>query len=316
MLICLSTNGLNLPPYLDDLAEIGTSHVTLTVNAVNPEIGRHFYTWVRDNKVVYRGHQAAELLLERQLESIRGLKERGIIVKVNTIIVPWMNDQHSVEVAERLSHMGVDLHNCMPMYPNPGTLFEHIPEPSPELINLIREECENHIPQMRHCARCRSDAVGLLGQDRSEEFSSCLVACSKKAVNQQDRERPYVAVATQEGALVNEHLGRASQLYIYKQNEDNFELMEMRKAPEPGNGGKRWFELAESLKDCQAILVSAVGETPRTILEEEGLRVIEMYGLIEDGLDAAFSGKEVKGFQKRRMSCSAGACTGGGGGCG
>ena len=115
MLICLSTNGLNLPPYLDDLAEIGTSHVTLTVNAVNPEIGRHFYTWVRDNKVVYRGHQAAELLLERQLESIRGLKERGIIVKVNTIIVPWMNDQHSVEVAERLSHMGVDMHNCMPM---------------------------------------------------------------------------------------------------------------------------------------------------------------------------------------------------------
>ena len=39
LLLCLATNGLGLPPYLDELAELQVSHVTLTVNAVDPEIG-------------------------------------------------------------------------------------------------------------------------------------------------------------------------------------------------------------------------------------------------------------------------------------
>ena len=39
LLLCLATNGLGLPPHLDELAELQVSHVTLTVNAVDPEIG-------------------------------------------------------------------------------------------------------------------------------------------------------------------------------------------------------------------------------------------------------------------------------------
>ncbi len=70
LLMCLATNGLGLPPYLDELAELKVSHVTLTVNAVDPEIGAKIYSWVRDGKVIYRGLKAAEVLLERQLESI------------------------------------------------------------------------------------------------------------------------------------------------------------------------------------------------------------------------------------------------------
>ena len=101
LLLCLATNGLGLPPYLDELAELGVSHVTLTVNAVDPEIGARIYGWVRDGKVIYRGLKAAEVLLERQLASIRGLKERGITVKINTIVIPGINDHHVQEVAEK-----------------------------------------------------------------------------------------------------------------------------------------------------------------------------------------------------------------------
>ena len=67
LLICLATNGLGLPPYLQELADLRVSHVTVTVNAVDPEIGKKIYSWVRDGKVVYRGLAAAELLLCRQL---------------------------------------------------------------------------------------------------------------------------------------------------------------------------------------------------------------------------------------------------------
>ena len=36
MLLCLATNGLNVEPYVPELAELQVSHVTVTVNAVDP----------------------------------------------------------------------------------------------------------------------------------------------------------------------------------------------------------------------------------------------------------------------------------------
>ena len=86
MLLCLSSNGLAVARYLDEIAEIEVSHVTLTVNAVDPQIGAKIYSWVRDGKVVYRGVQGAELMVERQIEAIEGLKKLGITLKVNIIV--------------------------------------------------------------------------------------------------------------------------------------------------------------------------------------------------------------------------------------
>jgi len=88
MLLCLATNGLALPAYLDELASIGVSHVTITINAVDPAVGEKVYAWARDGKVIYRGAEAAKLLIERQLASVAGLHERGIMTKVNTIVIP------------------------------------------------------------------------------------------------------------------------------------------------------------------------------------------------------------------------------------
>ena len=37
-ILCLSSNGMNVAPHVPELAEIGVSHVTITVNAVDPAI--------------------------------------------------------------------------------------------------------------------------------------------------------------------------------------------------------------------------------------------------------------------------------------
>lgn len=140
MLICVASNGLCLPPYLDHLADIGVSHVTVTVNAVDPEIGRCICSWVRDGRVLYRGIEAAGLLLERQEESIRGLKARGIVVKANTIVIPGINNGHVPAVASRMAELGVDLLNCMPMYPNRGTPSKISPNPPRKKCALSAEQ--------------------------------------------------------------------------------------------------------------------------------------------------------------------------------
>jgi nitrogen fixation protein NifB len=268
--------------------------------------------------VVFRGRRGAELLLERQLGTIRALKARGIVVKVNTVVIPGVNDHHVLAVSKRLSDLNVDIQNCMVMYPNSGAPFEGIPEASPKMMTALRADAEKFLPQMRHCARCRADAVGLLGADCSREFSRDLVECSRAVTSHADM-RPYTAVATLEGALVNLHLGESPEFQIWGQSETGFRLIETRPAPEPGLGPARWTRLAETLKDCRAILVSALGDSPNKILREHGILPVEMNGLISMGLEAVYNGANsfaLKGRRKAAGCSRAAGCSGDGGGCG
>jgi nitrogen fixation protein NifB len=316
LLLCLATNGLDLAPYVSEIADLGVSHVTVTVNAVDPEIGAKIYAWVRDGKTVYRGLAAAQLLLQRQLAAVADLKAHGIIVKVNTIVIPGINDQHVPEVSRAMKELGVDIQNCMSMYPNQGTPFESIGELDPEELAALRHTVGKYIPQMKHCTRCRADAVGLLEQDRSLEFRECLSACSQ-TIPVPASGKPFVAVATMEGILVNQHLGEAHRFQVWGQSSGEYQFIEERKAPERGAGVQRWYELAELLHDCRAVMVSGIGEIPAQVLRESGIVPIEMTGFIQMGLDAVFQGENPTLLKGRRQGCSKGmGCSGSGEGCG
>lgn len=316
-LLCLSSNGMQVAPHVPELAEIGVSHVTITVNAVDPEISQHIYAWVRDGNIIYRGIQGAELLLARQIEAIKLLKMHDITVKINTIVIPGINDHHIEAVAAAMKALGVDLLNCMAMFPNAGTAFEDIGEPSKEEMEQLRNTAERHLPQMRHCTRCRADAVGLLGEDRTDEMRGCLSACAKLP-QPVEVVRPYVAVVTLEGVLVNQHLGEATRFQIWGEDgKGGYHCVEERKAPPPGGGSQRWFNISRILADCRAILVNDLGDSPKEMLKKRGIAPVTMTGFIERGLEAVYTGKGLNSLQGRMRKCSTkGACAGGGNGCG
>lgn len=162
LLLCVSTNGLNAPDYVDDLADAGVTHVTVTVNAVDPQIGSRIYSHIVINGCTYRDTAAASLLIFRQKEAITRLKEHGLIVKVNTVVVPGINSDHSEAIAREVAKLGADIMNCIPMIPVADTLFESLKEPSEIFMAAIRHSASLFIPQMYHCQRCRADAAGLL----------------------------------------------------------------------------------------------------------------------------------------------------------
>ena len=43
---CLSTNGLTLPRYVDEIVHHNIGHVTITINCLDPVIGAHIYPWI------------------------------------------------------------------------------------------------------------------------------------------------------------------------------------------------------------------------------------------------------------------------------
>ncbi len=318
MLLCVATNGLNVLPYIEELAELGVSHVTLTINAVDPEAGAEIYAWVRHRKKVYRDRKAAELLLGNQLEALRMLKKKGVIAKINAIIIPGINDRHVIEVAKTVSELGADIFNALPYYNTEETVFENIPEPHPELVTAIQDETAQYLPQMKHCARCRADAIGIIGQENNDEIMKQLKEAAELP-RKPSENRPYVAVASMEGVLINQHLGETDRFLIYAMGEEGTRpvFVESRPAPPPGGGTMRWEAVASLLLDCRALLVNGAGESPKKVLNGSGVEVYTLEGLIEEGVSGVYTGKDMSRMTRiSRMHACKTSCTGTGSGCG
>lgn len=313
MLLCLSSNGLNLAPYIDRITKLNVSHVTITINSLNPETLTKIYSWVRDGNMIYKGLDGAKLLLGRQLEAIVKLKEKGMIVKVNTVVIPGVNDNDIEALAKKVSELGADTMNCIPLYPTAGTPFENLQEPSKEMMVKIKTQISKYIKPMNHCARCRADAAGLLGHDLKE--STALLKEYASRPSHDTSERPYVAVATSDGLLINRHLGEADSLYIYEQSPKGYKFIEQRRTPSNGTGDQRWVNLARILHDCQAVLVSALGDNPRVILESCSIHVVQMTGLIDEGLEGIYEHRPIRSITRQEAMGCHGKCSGSCEGC-
>jgi nitrogen fixation protein NifB len=310
MLLCVASNGVNLAPFADDLARVKTSHVTLTINSVDPQTVEKIYAWVRIDGRMLRGREAASALIERQARSLKLLVERDITVKINTIVMPGINDDQIVDVAKMVSSAGATVLNLMPLYPVATTPFADLGSPSAELMDNLRGQAEQFLPQMRHCTRCRADAVGLIGEAMTPEKIQLLQLSARPA----NGNRRYLAVTSREGVMVNQHLGEARSLWIYALEDGLPKLVERRVAPPAGGGDERWVAVARLLSDCASLVTSGVGSSPTRVLESQGISVTIADCLVEEAVVEVLSGRGLRAPQ-RTFRCGDG-CGGKATGCG
>ncbi len=167
---CMSTNGLLLPDRIEDIAELEIGTITVTLNAVDPAIGKLIYSFVNYHGRIYKGEEAAEILLRNQLEGIREALKRKILVKVNTVYIPTVNDHHIEDIARAIGEMGVYMQNIMPLIPQ--YKFANIKPPTQKEKHEMQARCLKYVKQMTHCRQCRADAIGRLGKDIQEQFYS------------------------------------------------------------------------------------------------------------------------------------------------
>lgn len=161
LIFCMSTNGLLLPDKINELAQLGLHSVTVTVNALSPAVGARIYKRVTLDGNCYAGIEGASILIERQLEGIRLAAEMGVVIKVNTVLIPGCNDDQIPLIADTISRLGAFVMNVMPLIP--CAALKHVVPPTPEYLESIRSANEPVIPQFRHCSQCRADAFGLIG---------------------------------------------------------------------------------------------------------------------------------------------------------
>jgi nitrogen fixation protein NifB len=295
MLLCVSTNGLNISNYVPELADLKTSHVTVTFNAIDPEIGAKIYSSVLYQGKIHKGVEGAKILLERQLDAIRKLKEYNITIKINTVFVPGINDDHIIEVIKKVKELGAEIVNIIPILPTKDTLFENIQEPKTEQIAKLRLEAGEILPQMSHCSRCRADAAGLINEKMKDEILELLDEASKKEEENPniifDFSKTLVAVASLDGFNVNEHLGRMEDVFVYELVNGKPKFYEKRKIP-VSFGEEKWIKYQQILKDCEAIVVNQAGNFPVRILSEYGIKIVISNDKIENALNNYINDRE------------------------
>lgn len=336
--LCLSTNGLALPDHVDTIKAFNVDHVTITINMTDPEVGAEIYPWVFWKHKRYKGKEAAKILTERQLQGLEMLTERGILCKVNSVMIPGINDEHLVEVNKAVKRRGAFLHNIMPLIsaPEHGTAFGLRGQrgPTAQELKALQDKCEGEMNMMRHCRQCRADAVGLLGEDRSAEFTTDKIMAMEvnydptvrkayqEMVEQERREKVdarqaelaslagelsdvklLIAVATKGGGRVNEHFGHAKEFQVYEVGTAGAKFVGHRRVDLYCQGGygdeDSLATTIRAINDCQAVFVAKIGGCPRDELTRAGIEPVERYAheFIEQSAIAYF--KDYLGKVKR-----------------
>ena len=159
---CMSTNGLLLVEKADEIIEADIDSLTVTVNAVDPEIEAKLNRGILWHGKHYTGVEAAEILIHNQLEGIRKVSAAGITIKVNTVLVIGINDEHIEEIARTVSEAGASIYNIIPLIPQ--NELKDYPAPTCAQIDGARVRAQKYIDVFRHCQRCRADAIGVPGE--------------------------------------------------------------------------------------------------------------------------------------------------------
>ncbi|PIX54288.1 MAG: nitrogenase cofactor biosynthesis protein NifB [Zetaproteobacteria bacterium CG_4_9_14_3_um_filter_54_145] len=311
--LCVSTNGLALPAAVDELAKHNIDHVTITINCVDPEVGAKIYPWIFWNNRRIRGKKAAKILIDQQQKGLEMLVERGILVKVNSVLIPGVNDEHLQEVSRIVKSKGAFLHNVMPLISEAehGTFYGIMGQrgPTPEELTTLQDACSGDMNMMRHCRQCRADAVGLLGEDRGDEFTmdkiemmdidyaeamvkrakvheaiAKTLAADEAAANSDiqvavDSRPVLMAVATSGSGVINQHFGHAREFLVYEASPAGVRFISHRKADQYCIGddtcGEKESALTttiRSLQGCEVVLCSKIGFEPWDELEKAGIQ--------------------------------------------
>ncbi|MDO6388053.1 nitrogenase cofactor biosynthesis protein NifB [Uliginosibacterium sp. 31-12] len=290
--LCLSTNGLMLPQYVEQIAAANVDHVTITINCIDPDVGAQIYPWIFWEHRRVSGREAAEILIAQQQKGLEMLVARGILVKVNSVMIPGINDEHLKEVSRVVRAKGAFLHNVMPLISEAehGTHFGLSGQrgPTPAELQALQDACAGDMNMMRHCRQCRADAVGMLGEDRGAEFTLDKIEAmeidevaamarrvalrasinaeleAKRAarhaapvvqIKAPSRGRPVqMAVASSGQDLVNQHFGHAREFLIYEASSAGVRFLGSRRAAQYCGGESECGEAENTLARTIATL--------------------------------------------------------------
>ncbi len=144
------------------MIHVGLDSLTVTVNAVDPEIEARLNQYIIYHGKRYDGAEGAAILIENQLKGIRKAAGAGITIKINSVLVPEVNGNHIETIAKTVKEAGASIYNVIPLIPLAELADQRAPVCSE--IDEARMRASKYMDVFRHCRHCRADAVGIPGK--------------------------------------------------------------------------------------------------------------------------------------------------------
>lgn len=273
------TSGLGAAPLVESLAATGMRWLTLSVDAITTVTAEKIYAWIRPGTRTVPLAKAADILVHEQAAAAAICARAGVAVRIATTVYPGFNEHEVEEIALKMAELGAEGITILPYLPLPGALGSLV-KPDAMLMARVTAQAARHL------------SVLAASEGRGENWT---VLTQDSVLPKPIPGRPNVAVTSDAGMDINQHLGQASRLLIYGPREDGLVcLLETRRVPPPGTGGSRWQELALIMSDCFALLTAAAGDAPRETLERKGIKVLITDGEIEGTVDVLYGGGKKK----------------------
>lgn len=279
----VASNGLGAAPLVESLAAAGMRYLCLNVDAITTVTAEKIYAWIRPGTKTVSLSKAADILIREQAAAATVCARAGVAVRVITTVYPGYNDHEVEEIALKMAALGAEGISLLPYLPLPGDMGSMV-KADRQLMERLAEQAARHLPILP----VQVDGGG----ERA-------LAAPEPGLPKPVPGRPNVAVTSESGMDIDQHLGQASRVLIYGPREDGLVcLLDSRPAPPSGQGGSRWQELALALGDCFALLTAAAGDAPREALARQGIQVLISDGEIEATVDVLYGGGKNK--KKRR----------------
>lgn len=280
------TNGLGCAQMAETLASSGLKRITIVVDAISTVTAEKLYAWIRPGSRTVPLSQAVITLLSEQAAAITACIKAQITVGIATTVYPGFNEDEVEEIASKMAALGAVTMSVIPYRPMSGDT-DCLEAPSDKLMALASAKACKHLPVVNEYQ------LGAGTQEREN------VLIPVYSLPKSTTERPNVAVTSQSGMQVDQHLGQASRLLIYGPREDGLVcLLGTRLTPASGKGTERWQALAGVVPDCFALLTASAGESPRETLSRLGLAVMITDGDVEGTVDVLYGGGK-----KSKKSC-------------
>lgn len=182
---CLSSNGLLIPDKAAELADLGIKTVTATINAFEPEVATKIYSWVHYNRKTYKSEEGCRILRDKQFEGVEKASAEGLVVKINTVLIPDVNTEQIEGIAKLCAERGAMIQNIIPLIPLYE--FSNSRPPTCEELREARKKASKYLRQFTLCQQCRADSVGIPAFESKTmpaQYGSTACACAPASASE------------------------------------------------------------------------------------------------------------------------------------
>jgi hypothetical protein len=306
----LTVDGPLLDEYADELEDFGLAWVRVRLDTLRPRAARMLVAGAIHRGEALDRTEAAQLLLDEAPRALHVARRMGLACVARITLFPTLNLGEVGDLARVAARAGVARVEVVAHDPRPGTPLARAPGPTAgelhdaraEVRRVLKEE-HDALPAKQGPAtaldwlvpeRLKPVALDTLDADDLRHLLAGAEGDTPLAPVLPPRRAQIVAVASEDGALVDLPLTHAPAVRLFAVTEGALHALGARALPDDvrrrhdGVGHAR--DLLEALMGCRALVATRIPPRAATLLKAVGILPIQAGGPVGEVLDRVARG--------------------------